>query len=56
MIKKGNTELVEAVNAALQAADEAGYYPEWYAQALEIAASESAIEVSVEDTTEAAGE
>ena len=49
MMHKGNTALLEAVNAALQAADDAGYYPEWYAQALEIAASESAIEVSVEE-------
>ena len=49
MMHKGNTALLEAVNTALQAADDAGYYPEWYAQALEIAASESAIEVSVEE-------
>ena len=57
MIHKGNTELLEAVNAALQAADDAGYYPVWYAEALEIAAGESAIEVSIPDepAEEAAG-
>lgn len=48
MMHKGETALLEAVNEALQAADEAGYYPTWYAEALEIAAGESAIEVSVE--------
>ena len=49
MMHKGHTALLAAVNEALAAADEAGYYPDWYAQALDIAASESAIEVSIED-------
>ena len=49
LIQKGNTELLECVNEALAAAEAAGYYPEWYAQALEIAALESSLEVSIEE-------
>lgn len=48
MMHKGDTALLAAVNEALQAADDAGYYPIWYEEALELAASENAIEVSVE--------
>ncbi|MCR5577412.1 MAG: transporter substrate-binding domain-containing protein [Oscillospiraceae bacterium] len=49
MMHKGQVELLAAVNAALAKAYDAGYYGEWYEAALELAASESAIEVSVED-------
>ena len=49
MLHKGDTALLEIVNEALAEAYENGYYGEWYAAALELAASESAIEVSVED-------
>ena len=49
MMHKGDTALLAAVNEALAEADENGYYGPWYEEALEIAASEGAIEVSVED-------
>ena len=49
MMKKGETELLEAVNAALAKAYDAGYYGPWYEEALSIAESASAIEVTVED-------
>ena len=49
LITKGETELLEAVNAALQKAYDAGYYGEWYEEAVELAKSENATEVSVED-------
>ena len=49
MMHKGETELLAAVNAALAKAYAAGYYGEWYQTALDLAASEGAIEVSVED-------
>ena len=49
MMHKGNTALLELVNEALAAAEEAGYYPTWYEEALAVAAGESAIEVSIED-------
>lgn len=49
LITKGETELLEAVNAALQKAYDAGYYGEWYDAAVELAKSENATEVSVED-------
>ena len=35
LLQKGDTELTEAVNALLAQAEAAGYYPKWYAQALE---------------------
>ena len=35
LLRKGDTELTEAVNALLAQAEAAGYYPQWYAQALE---------------------
>ena len=38
-----------AVNAALAKSYEAGYYGPWYDEAKTIAASEGALEVSVED-------
>ena len=35
LLQKGDTELTEAVNELLAQAEAAGYYPKWYAQALE---------------------
>ena len=49
MMHKGDTALLAAVNEALAEAYENGYYGPWYDEALEIAASEGAIEVTVED-------
>ena len=49
LITKGETELLEAVNAALQKAYDAGYNGDWYEEAVELAKSENATEVSVED-------
>ncbi len=49
MIQKGETALLEAVNAALKKAYDGGMYGPWYDEALKAAESESALEVSVED-------
>ena len=49
MMGKGETELCAAVNEALAKAYDSGFYGTWYEDALAVAASESAIEVSVED-------
>ena len=49
LITKGEAELLEAVNAALQKAYDAGYYGGWYEEAVELAKSENAAEVSIED-------
>ena len=49
MMHKGETALLEVVNEALAKAYEGGMYGPWYDEALEIAASASAIEVTVED-------
>ena len=46
---KGETELLAAVNAALAKAYDAGYYDTWYQEALDIAASASAIEVTLDN-------
>ena len=56
LIQKGNIALLEAVNAALAQAYEAAVYSGWYAEALEIAAGESALEVSVEEPEEVPAE
>lgn len=48
LIPKGETELLEAINAALAKALEAGYYPVWYAEAMEMAGLETAQEVTLE--------
>ena len=48
MLHKGETALLAAVNEALAKAYAAGYYGEWHDAALELAASEGALEVSVE--------
>lgn len=49
LITKGETELLEAVNAALQKAYDAGYYGGWYEEAVELGKSENAAAVSIED-------
>ena len=49
MMHKGDTALLEVVNQALAEAYEGGLYGPWYDEALEIAAGESALEVSIED-------
>ena len=49
MMHKGETALLAVVNEALAKAYEGGMYGPWYDEALEIAATASAIEVSVED-------
>ena len=52
MIHKGNTALLAVVNEALAKFYDEGVYAEWYDEALEIAAGESALEVSIEDAEE----
>ena len=49
LITKGETELLEAVNAALQKAYDAGYYGVWYEEAVELAKSETAVNLTIED-------
>ena len=49
LITKGETELLEAVNAALQKAYDAGYYGGWYEEAVELAKSETAVNLTIED-------
>ena len=49
LITKGETELLEAVNTALQKAYDEGYYGGWYEEAVALAKSENATEVSIED-------
>ena len=49
MMHKGEDALLAVVNEALAKAYEGGMYGPWYDEALEIAASASAIEVSIED-------
>ena len=49
MLHKGDTELLEAVNAALAKANSEGLYAGWYEEALKAAESETAEEVSVDD-------
>ena len=48
LIHKGEKDLLDAINAALAKAYAAGYYDTWYNEALEIAESASAIEVSLD--------
>ena len=48
MIGKGETELLDFVNACLAEAYEAGYYGEWYAAAVELSESENAMDVTIE--------
>ena len=49
LIHKGEKDLLDAINAALAKAYATGYYDSWYQEALEIAASASAVEMSVPD-------
>lgn len=49
MITKGETELLDAVNAALKEAYDGGLYAGWYNDAVELATSSTAAEVTVED-------
>ena len=49
LITKGETELLEAVNAALQKAYDAVYYCCWYEEAVELAKSETAVNLTIED-------
>ena len=37
LLQKGNDDLTKAVNDLLAKAEAAGYYPKWYAEALELA-------------------
>ena len=48
MMHKGDVALLAAVNEALAIAHENGYYSGWYQDALDLAASEGALEVSVQ--------
>ncbi len=45
---KGETELLEAVNAALTKAYEAGLYGTWYDVAVELGKSENAKELTLD--------
>ena len=47
LMKKGNDELTATVNDLLEKAEAAGYYPTWYAEALELAGV--GVEVSYDD-------
>ena len=49
LIHKGEKDLLDAINAALAKAYDAGYYDGWYQEALENAASASALEVTISD-------
>ena len=48
LITKGETELLEAVNAALAKAYEAGLYGTWYDEAVELGKSENAKELTLD--------
>ena len=54
LLQKGNDELTEIVNKSLAKAYEAGYYPKWYAEAQELAGLDTAQEVVIPDSSEAA--
>jgi polar amino acid transport system substrate-binding protein len=55
MLQKGEDDLLEAVNAALKKAYDGGMYGPWYDEALQLADSASAREVSIEDDAGANG-
>lgn len=48
LMTKGETELLEAVNAALAKAYEAGLYGTWYDAAVELGKSENAKELTLD--------
>ncbi len=49
LIHKGEKELLDAINAALAKAYENGYYDPWYQEALAVAESASALEITLSD-------
>lgn len=49
LITKGETELLEKVNEILQKAYDAGYYAQWYEEAVALGESEAAMEVTMPD-------
>ena len=49
LIQKGETELLDAVNAALKKAYDGGLYGQWYEEALAVAEKESVGEVTIPD-------
>ena len=49
LIHKGETDLLNAINAALAKAYDGGLYDSWYQEALDVAASASALEVTLGD-------
>ena len=49
LIQKGNTELLEKVNAALAKAYESGFYGPWYEEAQALAGIDTAADVSYDD-------
>lgn len=55
MLPKGADELTAKVNELLAKAYEAGYYGEWYADALELAGAETSADVSYDDDGNIAG-
>lgn len=56
LIQKGNTELLEKVNAALAKAYEAGYYGQWYTEAQALAGIDTAADVSYDEEGNVAGD
>ena len=55
MLQKGADELTAKVNELLAEAYAAGYYGEWYAEALELAGAETAADVTYDDEGNIAG-
>lgn len=55
MLPKGADELTAKVNELLAKAYEAGYYGEWYAEALELAGADTAADVTYDDEGNIAG-
>ena len=55
MLPKGADELTAKVNEILAKAYAAGYYGEWYAEALELAGAETSVDVSYDDDGNVAG-
>lgn len=55
ILKKGADELTEQVNAILAQAEAEGMYEIWYAQALELAASDTAEDINYDDDGNVAG-
>lgn len=49
IITKGETELLDKVNEILKKAYDAGYYAQWYEDAVALGESEAAMEVTIDD-------